>query len=320
MKNIPFLLRRRPQFRTIALGLALFVGTVFLYKFGPDYGSLRTLREAWNLGHIAFFALLVYFASILFNRVRSFIIDATLVVLICFFLGAVIEWSQPFFGRDASWADVYKNVLGGLLALLFLLPSRGMLSKPTLNKLRIGFLVLLGLACLPLGKAIYDDFAMYQQFPILSDLENPYEDDRWSRGDLDHQIVRYGDYSLRVDFSARRTRSTQLKYYPDDWRGYSSLHVSIFNSLVDPFELYFRIYDQTYIDEHRPTDDRFIVKLSLQPGWNDVAFPMAAIRDSPATRTMDLSRIRGVTFYVGREYISEIGPTTVYFDHFYLAR
>lgn len=312
--------RQCPQIRTILLGFALFVGTVFLYKFGPDYESLRTLKEAWNIGHIAFFALVVYAASLTVNRAQSLIVDILLVVGICFVLGALIEWSQDFFGRDSSWHDVFKDVLGGILAVLFLLPSRKTLSKPFLNRVRVVFLIVLALACVPLGKAVYDDYAMVQQFPILSDLENPYEDKRWSSGRLEHQIIRYGNHSLHVKFSAKKRRSTRLKYYPADWRGYATVNFSVYNSSTSLFRLNFRIYDKTYVDQHRPTDDRFVVRLELQPGWNDIVMKLDTIRDSLSTRAMDLSQIRGITFYADRSFLSTVGPTDLYFDHFYLGR
>jgi hypothetical protein len=38
-------------------GIALLLtGSFFLFYSGPDYSAARSVKEAWNLGHIGYFA------------------------------------------------------------------------------------------------------------------------------------------------------------------------------------------------------------------------------------------------------------------------
>jgi hypothetical protein len=96
----------------------------FLFQFVgvPDLVHSRSFKYAWDLGHIAAFAvwsvLLFRWLPWLHSLSIGKKVFATL--LFCILLGGLIEFAQVSFGHYPSWSDMGRNILGGLSALFFL--------------------------------------------------------------------------------------------------------------------------------------------------------------------------------------------------------
>ena len=77
-----------------------------------------------------------------------------------------------------------------------------------------------------------------------------FESDRWT-GDaekilIDHETARHGKSSLLVRLTTAQYSGVGLKYFSDDWRGYSSLQFSVFNPSSASLRIVCRIHDSLH--------------------------------------------------------------------------
>lgn len=84
--------------------------------------------------------------------------------------------------------------------------------------------------------------------------------------------------------------------YPD-WRGYERLAFTLVLDQDSPMELTLRIHDRWHDGKF---EDRFNRKLWINRGAQQVVIRIDDIRTAPASRALDLSRIRGVAVYAYR--------------------
>jgi len=275
------------------------IPVVLLFVGGPGPDSLRSVRHAWVSGHLVCFALWGYlYLSWRGNLpIRRLLVE---VVLLSFLVGGMTEILQSLVGREPSWRDVFNDVLGGLLAVLFFAPGRFQL-VPSLRK-ATQFLMLLVVAwsLAPFSRALADDIISRHQFPLLSGFETPFEQTRWggkSRRYIDEAIVYRGQQSLRVELVAGWYPGVFLNFFPADWRGYAALQMHVHHPLAEPLELHLRIHDQ----HHRVADnlhsDRFNSPVVLTQGWNRIRVMLADVASAPREREMDLRRVAGVGLF-----------------------
>lgn len=283
---------------TLLLPPAL-ICAVLLFVGGPGPESLRSVRYGWVAGHLVCFVLWSY----LYLSWRSHLSVRRLlaeVVLFCFVAGGMTEILQSLVGREPSWQDVYNDVLGGLVAVLFLSPQRKQLLAPTRYALQFGLLLIVLWGLIPLSRAVVDDVVSHYQFPLLSGFEACLEDTRWggkSRRLVDRDLAYEGERSLRVKLVAGRYPGVFLNHFPSDWRGYAAFQMYVHNPQEEVFELHLRVHDH----HHRLNDnvhrDRFNTTLLLEPGWNRVRVMLAEIAGSPRGRDLDLQRVAGVGLF-----------------------
>jgi hypothetical protein len=113
--------------------------------------------------------------------------------------------------------------------------------------------------------------------------------------------------SLRIRFRGGSfPRLTLIEPQPD-WRGYSRLMLDVTNPEAQPLTLTLRVHDKAHDNR---VADRFNRRFTLGPRERRVlAFPIAEVAESPASRDMDMSRIANVIVFgkssddlAGREY------------------
>lgn len=305
--------------RAAPVPLAL-LAVVLLFVGGPGPGSPRSVAAAWDLGHVPAFAL---FGWLLLSR-RSFgewpARKAWILVLVfCAAGGALTEGLQAVAGREPSAGDVARDVVGGAAAAAFLSPSRKTLPKALERSLQALAAVLVLLAAVPLGAALYDESDALVRFPVLSGFESPFEASRWdgsARFRIDRTESRRGRASLRVDFDASAYSRVSLVHFPGDWRGYSFLRLSVLVPDDGDLTLHIRIHDALHDAGGQRTRDRYDAAVVLRPGWNDLSVPLADAARAPEGREMDMGAVRGVGFFV----MSLPSPRTVYLDDVRLER
>ncbi|MCP4932561.1 MAG: hypothetical protein GY912_11365 [Candidatus Marinimicrobia bacterium] len=209
---------------------------------------------------------------------------------------------------------MFNDFIGSLIVLTFFYPSRKNIPKIILRLLQFTAVFLVLLAISPLAKASIDEYFSMKKFPILSDFETPFEIGRWSDKEklkINHDIVRNGKSSLRVQLSTTKYSETLLKYFPNDWRHFSTLQFSVFNTSLEPLKIHCKVFDMLHTaKDYNNDDNRFNGKFMLTHGWNDIKIRTDIIANAPVKRKMDLSNIRGFQIFVAR--LSQ--PIVIYID------
>ena len=282
---------------------------------GPDYYSPRTWRLAWDLGHLLAFFAWTAAALSASHRFAAEPVDRQMLIALPIVLLASlgIEWTQSAFGRSFALADIVNNVLGSATAIAFLSPARHLMHKPAVRAAQGTVVALVLLQLLPLAQVVVDDVIAWQRFPILSDLETPFEHTRWTSRSaiaIDRQVVRQGNASLQVRLMPGKYSGISLLYFPSDWRDYTAVSLSVFNGSSSELRVTCRIHDEKHIHTGQRYSDRFNQTFVLKAGWNDITIPTKSIRDAPQGRRMNLQRVRDVSLILTDLHT----PRTIYVD------
>lgn len=315
--------KRRPNLleklsaRPYILGLLaaiLFASSFLFFAGGPTYYSTRLFRSIWNLGHIFYFALFPLFIFTLAHKKRlPFLYQAITVFCIAVGLGIGIEYFQGNVARTQDLADIFRNVIGGLICLFFLLPGRTEMPPKLLKLLQTVTIFLLLTQLQPVIIAALDQYIATSSFPVLSDFESPFEAGRW-KGKLNFSITNdyrhTGTASMRVNLETTTYSGISLHYFPNDWSTFTTLRFSVFNPSTEPLPLRLRIHDRQHVKNGEPYKDRFHSKHIITQGWHTIRIPLSAVQFAPQGRDMDLRHIVGVMFYVVRLN----HPRTIYID------
>jgi hypothetical protein len=101
-----------------------------------------------------------------------------------------------------------RNLIGAMVAVVFLLPIRSSVPNVLLNFLRIA-VVLLGAAQLvPIAVALIDEHHARRYFPNLSDFQSPFQIHRWKGGagmSIANNIGPPGNRELQADLTTSQT-------------------------------------------------------------------------------------------------------------------
>ena len=185
-----------------AIILTGFFGLFLLFFIGgPDYHAPRSYKAFWNLGHILFFFLLPVSFILSKRLAANYPLQGLLAVIIPVVLGIIIEFLQYGVQRIPDINDLFRNVIGGLGGLFFLLPLRKCLPKYIRRIGQLVVVILVGLQIIPVIIFLADESIARSQFPLLSGFETPFERTRWI-GESDHSITKKiketGQAALRV--------------------------------------------------------------------------------------------------------------------------
>jgi hypothetical protein len=234
-------------------------------------------------------------------------------------LGLGIEWAQSLLGRTFSLVDVANDLLGSAAAVLLLSPRRLEMRKAPLRSAQLAVLLLVGLQSLPLARVVIDDAIAWKRFPVLSDLETPFELTRWTSASsisMDHGIARQGGASLRIPLTTQPYSGASLQHFPSRWEGYAALHLSVYNESEDSFVISISVHDEKHVQTGREYPDRFTAYFPLRRGWNDIDIPLERVRNAPAHRTLDLGLVRDLSVVA----IALPAPRVIYIDDVRLTR
>lgn len=295
----------------------LAIGVPLMYVGGPDYYAPRIFQNLWNLGHIIVFFAFAALADGFLKRKYgiSALARALVILVLAAVLGGGIELMQARIGRSAEWDDLRRDISGVLIYLTL----RSQMAKVSKKQYRwalriLGITVLLA-ELRPTTEGLVDDWSLRQQYPVLSNLEEPFEKSRWASDNeisLDAGIVRRGRTSLKVELDTTKYSGVTIRHLYRDWRGASQLRMSVYNDGVSPLDLHIRVHDKEHIRGRQDYSDRFNAVRTLSPGWNDLRFDMEDIRNAPKTRKLNIGNIGGIGIFVmglsepRRIYIDEV--------------
>jgi len=291
-------IRLRPL--PISIAAACAVAAVLLVN--PPRGEVRSQAAAFDLGHVPAFGIVALAALAAARRWlpaarRRPAVAAALAVAMAGALGGAVEIIQSFLGRDAEFSDFALDLAGAGICVAFV---------GFLEAARIRTRVVLGALCAaitaaaltPLGITLAAEARARSMFPALSSFESAWDLRAWV-GHLNRfEIVRQGvaddECALVVLLLPGDFPNACLRFFPRDWRGYRALALTIGIERLPPVPLEIRIDDLAHNDTY---EDRFNRVLRLQPGRNDIEFPLAEVEAGPRGRKLDLSAVRSVAIF-----------------------
>jgi hypothetical protein len=294
---------------SVFAGLISLMVTPLLFIGGPDYSSGPLIRSAWNLGHIALFAL-VTLAIRPWRFARGWKLWAGVTAGILL-LGTAIELIQGMTGRVMDPRDLVRNLLGCWLVLGFqpvLMRSPGRSARTTLMAALVTLLLLVETSTT--AQVAMRQFHVHRLLPALYDFQTTGLWAFWN-GDVAATTVPAGDgdqAAVAVNLDTGVYSGAFLNNFPGDWRGYDRLIVELYNPSETPLDLTLRIHDLTHDRGRQIYADRFNTQLALDPGNNRFEIDLARIASAPAQRPMDMSEVRRIGLFAAR--LPE--PRTIY--------
>jgi len=296
------------------ISILLMIGSTLLFLGGPDYYSSRSLKHLWDLGHILYFILLAFLLSrwSLVSRM-SLIWQWGIILFLTFLIGISIELMQYGTTRTPDTGDILRDLTGSLLALVF--GPLGSKLQPATRQFSLRLIVmLLTLVQLwPLTKSLIDEAIARYQFPLLSGFETPFEIDRWEDADRlsVESITPISDGKImKLSLTTDKYSGAALKYFDGNWATARTVQISLYNPYTNPLQITCRIHDLQHTDGNEEYEDRFNRNYLLMPGWNQIEIDLNEVKESPSSRNMDMSRIRGVGLFV----VSLPASRTLYLD------
>ena len=292
------------------------LGSLFMLFFisGPDYHSARSFQHFWNLGHIMFYSLLPLLLFNTSNALASYSKQVLSVIILTLALGTLIEILQTGLDdRVPDMGDIFRNVIGALVALVFFLPSRKSFPKKRLVVIQSMVILLVSFQIVPIVTAFWDEKMAKRQFPLLSGFETPFEIHRWT-GDatfvVRSEIKKSGNAAMKVMFNTDAYSGVALKYFPEDWEGYRFFQFSVFKPDNDDLKITCRIHDKHHTQGQQLYTDRFNQSFSILQGWQTISIPLNQVKAASGYRQMDMKLIQGVGIFAVR--LSH--PRTIYID------
>ncbi|MGB3209632.1 MAG: VanZ family protein [Desulforhopalus sp.] len=275
---------------------------------GPDYESPRLFKEAWNFGHILFFAIFTLetmrYSKATDASTRQRYITIMLLVIV---LAISIEVCQSLLTeRNASTRDIIFDFAGGFVVLAW--QYHGQNSPKRKIFFRTSGSALVFLCMLPFILTTVDEYRAWRDFPVLSDFESFLDVSRWQgNGGIKRvkQPVKSGTFSLMATLTADKYSGVTLNHFPPNWSDAQALTFSVYNP-GEPVVLNYRVHDQNHLEKYQNYSDRFNGQATLRPGWNILTIGMGDIENAPKNRKMDIQHIRGLGVFVAGQPVQRV--------------
>lgn len=295
--------------------LALFILILsVLFFIGGPLRSLRSVQEAWNLGHIIYFSLLPLLlqqfpgiGEIRSIRQAGFYLGFTVVV------GLLVELLQHGVNRSVDIGDMFRNLIGAGVALCFILPAKKTVPVQVLRILQMIIIFAIAYQCVPTVMALRDEFQARKAFPVLADFETSLQKERWSSKSEIRLMDEEGNLQnsvLLVKLTTDKYTGASLNYFPANWEGYDSVQFRINNIMPASLRVICRIHDRQHEKGAREYADRFNKGFDLVHGWNTITIDLDDVRNAPQERKMNLGKMRNLHIFA----VDLKNPREIYID------
>ncbi len=283
--------------RFILLGIFALCAAALLFVPLPIPPTVAG-RHIENAGHMPLFMLLTFVLIAILRRdfglkgLRLYLTAGVIGSL----AGLLSEVIQRPLRRDASWEDVFADVLGVVCALA--LHALFVRKSPMPRGVRIAAFAI-AVACIvvymsPLVRMTRAYVHRNAQFPVLADFRSNQEM-FW--------VVGYGvnrarvDDALEVEFQAETFPGVSLHEPVPDWSRFRTLVVDVGNPDPVDLSLTVRVHDQRH---NKQFADRFNRSFALRAGERrEIRIPLDDIRRGPRQRLMDMRHISDITLFRG---------------------
>ena len=267
-------------------------------------------NELGNLLHAPCFAVLATICCTGLRRVvlgRPFLVGMG-VWLGLAMLGVVSEFLQGFVARSPSLHDALANMAGAGAGVLWT-QSRAVRPAAVRYGLLAAGIALIAAASAEPSLAIHEHYQQSRALPTLASFERPRELQHWSvsesRVTRAQHPVSDGAWSMRLEMFPSQWPGAEMRP-AGDWSDFQELVFDVWLAKlggdVSPNDQKLNLIVKVSDEDHNwETEDRFhrIVRLLAGPKQT-VRIPLADIRNAPAARKMDLSRIRQLQFFILR--------------------
>ena len=261
-------------------------------------------REALNSSHTIAFGFISFAISYRLSISKQFsnkIIMYVVVFVMAMALGFIVEAVQSLTSRDADLSDILRNMVGILAGLCFasVVHEKNMLRKRAIVlRLLIGSCLLL-IGLYPLIQLSWHYMERAKAFPLITDF-----DAQWSssfirfnnaeilRGSETKQGKKTGLYLVR--FNEGKYPGISVIEPEPDWSEYHNLHLTVFSGYEKSVDLGLRVHDKMHNQKH---EDRFVKKLQIEKGLNEIVIPLNEIKHKPLGRELDLMNVTGVILF-----------------------
>jgi len=297
--------------------VALIAGTLSLVLLFPFPQTGRQWSELFNLAHAPSFFITFLLAAGLLDpssvgfrdswpriarmSLRRLIVLASILLV----LGGICEVLQQFVGRATSLSDMLANGCG-LLAGLCWCVGRLVNSR---SKKSIALVTTAALLLMPSwspGCELRECVLQRNEFPLLASFERPRELNAWYPHEAtikqSAEWTSIGSTSMRVNgLAGTKHPGANFQGLISDWHQFTALELDAFNLGDKPLTLRFSIFDeQHHASGHAPAD-RFGGTAELPAGKvTHIRIELADVKNAPAERVMDMSRIESLNLFVVR--------------------
>jgi hypothetical protein len=214
--------------------------------------------------------------------------------------GLLSEVIQRPLRRDASWGDVFEDVVGVVCALAI---HAALDRRNRLRGTGRGFAVAVALLCfalylMPMVNMARAYMHRSRHFPVLASFDSSAQQ---------YWIVGYGvrreirDGALDVEFESEKFPGVSFFEPAPDWSRFKTLAIDVENPEDEMLHLGVRVHDE---GRHRGRRfvDRFNRNFELAAGERRILrIPLDEIRRGPRDRLMNMAQISDVTLFRSRE-------------------
>lgn len=287
------------EYRAVLLLVILLLSALFF--IGHPARSIRSFVEAWNLGHIIYFALFPLLLQQIpaIGEIRT-VRKAGVYVIFTIVYGLLVEVLQHGVGRSPDLGDMARNLIGAGVALFIILPVRNTIPLHMLRVLQVAVLLAVVYQCVPTITALTDEFQARRAFPVLSDFQTSLQLDRWSsksKISMEGEEGNPENMILHVRLTTAKYTGASLKYFPGNWQGYDSVQFRIFNPLNESLSVICRMHDEQHEKGTYHAADRYNQGFVLKSGWNTITIDLKDVVHAPEDRIMDVRKMRNLHIF-----------------------
>lgn len=259
-------------------------------------------REALNSSHVILFFFVSVTLHFLFSA-RSFFTSAVAnhvaVLVVGLLIGVGIEILQGVLQREASVDDLFKNLLGILSGLSFVVLTQ---QKRLRNKIISGFVsasfLLSGIA--PLFQISWGYLQREKTFPIITAFEEEWFSRFVHLSDAEFVgvtklAIEDGEKFHQIRFDPEKYPGVEVIEPEKNWSTYHTLQFQVYSNNVVDIILVLKIVDDIHNQDY---NDRFNQRFIIRPGLNEIIVNLQQIRDAPVSRELDLTNVSGVQLFL----------------------
>lgn len=271
----------------------------FTQKFDPTVN--RIVGTYMNFGHVVAFFLWTYLCLRFIPYLNKAGIGKCLVFALLFAVigGGLIEVIQDFVGREPSLFDMGSDLIGALLAVMIIHPSKNSV-KSVFRLCIIGTLLVITLAMhRELLLVPINEYYQRQQFPVLFDASTPFEMTRLYE-DAERKIIQHSRHGnlLEIRFNTDDYSTISIGHFPFDWGDYEVLEIELYQKEKKTWPLRIRIQDiqHSRVDEQL-FSDRFNQTYQINDIHQIIKIPFDEIIHAPQGRLMNIHEMGSIWLF-----------------------